>query len=379
MAAELRIYQGDPEPAPDELTLRQAWQLHWLPTNQYLVAESTTQRYRTVIGHWEAFVAERAVPTRNGAQDSLAQIPIVDAVSRISGPVLNEFGRWLMEENPSQRRRLSTGTVGQYANKLHAILRSVGPKSGSYPQSPELIAFVPKMAPPKRLNGGKSDPSRKGIDLTNDQVGALYDACAIARWPADQPVLQWRTYVVLGTLIGPRAEDGATMRPASISLDPQIPLEGSRLTSQHGWIDFHADKTDKRHLIPMPPALAAHIGELMRRRGGRLFAWRSRRQHRFCDQWNAIVAQAGLTDVSSIAPKHLIRKDLRSTAKNRWDRASGAVTLGEFVLGHAAKGVSDKHYTNRLPDLIEAAPRVEVPEQFTSSLSSGGTTQQFLF
>ena len=364
---ELRIHSGDSEPDRTDLTLRQVFENYWLPERQNLVADSTAQDYRNVIGKWEAFIAERASCTTTGAPESSQTGYPVDSICQIQRPQLDEFGRWLMEENAT--KKLSQSTTDKYADKISSILHSVGPRSHKWPQSPQLIEFVPVMSPAHRIAKTR-EKTRKGVPLANDQLGSVYKACAVADWPTSFAVLQWRTYLVLMTLLGPRAEDGATVTPDCFHFDPEIPIAGRRLSHPYGWIDFTAEKTQKDHLVPLPLVVNQHVRKLLERRDGLLFSWKSRRQRPFIRNWKKITSQAGLPDVQ--------RKDLRATCKNIWDRAGDGVELGKWVLGHAAKGVSDQHYTDRIPDLIAAAARLDVPTKFQKTLRSGAS-ERFLF
>ena len=374
--AELRIHHGDcaagpTAQSPADITLREAFERHWLPTRIYTVGKSKPTEYRRTITLWEAFVDERASSTTTGAQDSLCLVQPIDLVSQISAAMLNEFGLWLMVENSAiEKPAMKQSTVTQHANRVHAILRSVGPPSDKYPEAADLIKRIPKMHSPAKLSGKKEKPT-KGRNLTTDELGAIYEACEIATWPSDQAVLQWKTAFVLYTCIGTRANDGAGITHDQVWLDITAPMPEVRLTNRYGWIHFDASKTRKEQLVPMPPCLYLHASELLKRRGGRMFQWRSAKNHSFVAQWNAIVDQAGLSGV--------VRKDFRTTCNNLWNDASpGSTGLGPIVLGHAARNVNEKHYVDNLPALIQATEELAVPSQYNADLREG-PTQQFLF
>tara|TARA_A100001391_G_C4995426_1_gene259298 strand:- start:36 stop:890 length:855 start_codon:yes stop_codon:yes gene_type:complete len=284
--------------------------------------------------------------------------------------MLNEFGVWLMaDDSPSPG--LKQSTVTETAKKIHAILRAVGPRDAKHPHSPAVLETVPVMAPARRLAGGKKEATKSGRNLSDDELGAIYEACDVAAWPPEVPALQWRTFVVFTSLIAARAGDGSRLSAGAITLDPEIPISGSTLSHEFGWVDFEADKTEKQHLVPLPPCVSSHVAELLRRRGSgrdRLYGWESYRQRPFVRQWKAIVAQAGLPDV--------VIKDLRMTANNRWNSVRDG--LGDWLLGHSASGVNDRHYRDRLPDAIAASLVVAVPPQFNLPVR-GGVSQTFLF
>ena len=374
----LKIFHGATMPADDDIKIRDAFVKFLLPSIDGRRAKSTTSDYFTAIDHWESFCdshhhpdPSRASTPSTSAVELRCQVQPVDAVSQINDAMLNAFGLWLMADKPAPE--MTIGTAGKQWKKLRAILRRVGPREAGNPRGVGLIDVVPVMDPLTDL-ADQLDDVEGPADVTDGQIGRIYDACEIAVWPSEFAALQWRTYIVIASVMGPRVDDAATLTAENFNFGLQSPVTRSSRSYGHGWLIYRATKQRRskpgRLILPLPPCVNKHVGQLLKLRGGRLFSWTSSRNHSFRDQWQQIVDQAGLS--------HVQRKHLRSTANIRWTRAGSGDDLGRWALGHAARDVNDAHYMRHEPDLIEAAPLVEVPEQFERRLGDS-QTQTFLF
>ncbi|MEO1619302.1 MAG: hypothetical protein AAFV88_25940, partial [Planctomycetota bacterium] len=357
-------------------TLRQCYESYLLPSLEGRRANKTTSAYRTALAHWERFVhqctrgsAERGSTVSTPALQSVHLSQPVDLVSQITDAVLNRWGVWLMSESGP---KLSVDTSKKQWRCVRAILRKVGPRESRNPRALGYLDRVPAMDPLDEL---AIDDERDGPqDVTDEQLDRIYEACDVATWPGEASPLQWRTYLVLLSVMGPRVNDGARLTPREFSFDTQSPVARSSRTYEHGWLTYRPTKTKRskpmRLIVPMPPVVCAHVKALAGIRSGRLFGWSDANGHRFAAEWARIVETAGLD--------HIERRHMRATANLRWDRAGGDRQLGRWVLGHASRDVNDEHYMRAEPDLIEAAPRVEVPKSFTAS-PGDAPTQLFLF
>jgi integrase len=295
--------------------------------------------------------------------------------------MLNAWGEWLMAESGP---KLTLDTAKKQWRCVRAILRRVGPREAGNPRALGFLDRVPAMDPLEELALG--DDRDGPQDVTDEQIGRIYAACDVADWPGDASVLQWRTYLVILSVMGPRVNDAATLTRENFSFDPASPVARSVRTYEHGWLVYRPTKTARKKsaklIVPLPPVVSAHVRALAARRGsgqagsglagggGRLFGWPDARGHRFAATWQRIVDHAGLP--------HIERRHMRATANLRWDRAGGDRQLGRWVLGHAARDVNDQHYMRAEPDLIAAAPQVEVPAPFAAS-PGDAPTQLFLF
>ena len=357
-----------------DISLRVAFETFLLPSLDRTRASKTTSSYFTSLGHWETFHRLRGSTASTPALEDGENASLDPPIYQISDEMLNEFGEWLMvEDSPSPD--LSVGTADKVWKNLRAILRRVGPRESRNPKAVGILDRVPTMDPMSDL----ADPDRLtigegAVDVTDEELGAIYEACDIASWPGDCAVMQWRTYLVILAVMGPRVNDAATLTAEHFRMDAKSPVRRSTREHESGWLVYLPTKTKgkkrTRLIVPLPPCVRDHVESLLRQRGGRLFSWVDSGGHRFAEQWQRIVDQAGLP--------HVQRRHMRAMANLRWSRTGVRDDLGKWVLGHAARDVNESNYTRIEPDLIAAVPRLEIPAAFASRLSEG-PVQGFLF
>lgn len=381
---------------PADISLRQAYESYLLPSLDRRRAPKTTSSYRTSLGHWELFHQCRTGGEgENGSTDStpVAKSPNQNhpapPVCQITDRMLNEFGEWLMADETTQRPDglnvgglgLSLGTAEKVWKNIRAILRRIGPRESGNPRAAEIIDRVPAMDPLHELRGGASedDLSDGAADITDDQLDRLYWACEIATWPDESAALQWQTYLVILSMMGPRVNDAATLRTEHFRMDAESPVRRSSRKHRHGWLVYVPAKTSRkkprRLIVPLPPVVRSHVAALARIRGGKLFAWNSSRTKSFADTWQAIADQAGLPEVE--------RRHVRAVANLRWSSTGVRDDLGNWVLGHMTRDVNETHYTRIEPYLIRAVPKLSVPRSFAQHMADDqlvdGPRQTFLF
>ncbi len=379
--------------AGGDISLRVAFETFLLPSLDRSRASKTTSSYFTSLGHWEAFHRLRGSTNSTPALEVGENGYLDPPIYQISDEMLNEFGEWLMVETcpsppaplPEAGRGetvsdgggagLSVATADKVWKNLRAILRRVGPRESRNPKAVGILDRVPTMDPVSDL----ADPDRLtigegAVDVTDDELGAIYEACEIATWPGECSVMQWRTYLVILAVMGPRVNDAATLTVEHFRMEAKSPVRRSTREHEQGWLVYLPTKTKgkkrTRLIVPLPPCVRDHVESLLRQRGGRLFSWVDSGGHRFAEQWQRIVDQAGLP--------HVQRRHMRAMANLRWSRTGVRDDLGKWVLGHAARDVNESNYTRIEPDLIAAVPRLEIPVAFASRLSEG-PVQTFLF
>lgn len=354
------------------LSLRDAWEVYKLPEVDGRRAAATLRQYRTALSHWEEFCTRCASTTSTRAAN-LPSITTEDNVYRLEDVHLDNFAKWLRCHRPGGAG-LSVDSVGKTWKLVRAILRKIGPRETGNPRGVGLLERVPVMDSIGDLEGyGDGDVCEGATDITVEQLGRLYDACAIATWPrssAPAPV-QWRAWVVCSSLLGVRVEQMNAAEASWFVLDPASPAKGSSRRHDWGWLCYTPEKTKRskrvRLIIPLPPCVRTHVEPLVAHRRQRLFDFGSTGSNAARQQWTTIAGTAGLD--------HLHRCDLRDAANQIW----GAIDrdLGRWVCGHAARDVNERHYTRIEPDLIAAIPRLELPAQFGRIPT--GVMQQFLF
>lgn len=367
-ARRLRIVNAD-NPPRQAMPLREAYVVYKLPELAGRRAAATLRQYNTALGHWEEFCKACASTISTRAVES----PSFDDLYTLTDELLNRFGEWLREHRPGGAG-LSVDSVEKTWKILRAILRKCGPRETGNPRGLSLIDRVPVMDSVADLDGyGDDDVSEGATDITVEQLGALYDACSAATWPTSKvpAAIQWRSWVVMATLLGMRVEQLNKAEACWFVLDAMSPSKGSNRTHEPGWLCYVPEKTKRskrvRLIVPLPPCVRLHLDALTRHGRLRLFDFGASGSNAARLQWQEIVATAGLP--------HLKRCDLRDAANQIW----GAINrdLGKWICGHAARDVNERHYTRIEPDLIAAIPQLVVPAQFERGPLA--THQQFLF
>lgn len=374
--------RGTPQTDAADITLRAAFETYLLPSIDGVRAKSTTRAYRTTLDHWEAFCSYSATTSSSRAPMWFLPSCQDPPVSQISDEMLDAFGAYLVAETPTlpagveaarwPEMKLSTAEL--YAKKIAAILRRVGPRETANKRGVGILDRVPAMRPMSELVDIIDHEEEGPVDITDDELGRIYDACDLATWPTDHAAMQWKTYLVVLSVMGPRVNDGATLSEEHFRMDAESPVRRSSRRHEDGWMVYVPTKTSHvkstRLILPMPSCVRWHVETLLSLRRSGLFGWRDSTVPQFREQWTRIVEQAGLS--------HVQRRHMRSLANIRWSRTGIRDDLGKWVLGHAARDVNESHYLRVEPDLIAAAPRVEVPEAFNRRTTSG-LIQPFLF
>lgn len=370
MSPALRLHQS-PESDLASLTMREAYGQFVRPSLGGATRKTITQ-FTTVISLWEAFCERDGITSSNPAARETLSVCPVDQVHQITDLMLDEFARWLMAEIPTREpTRYARSTVETYGKKVRTILKALGPREAGNKRGAGILDFVPAMAPVSDLCDGEHDEEDESIDLADDDIAKIYEACDVARWPDDSAPLEWKTYVVILAMLGPRVNDGAVMTPANFKLEPKSPIKHSPRMHAHGWLDYVQQKTRKRVIVPLPAVVRLHLDALLKLRNhDRLFSWHDSKSKASALQWRSIVAQAGLD--------HVQRKHFRPTANLRWTLAAGDREVGEMVLGHKAADVNAKHYTRNEAVLLQHVDQVAHPKVFATDPASG-PKQLFLF
>lgn len=374
MTAALRLHQA-PE-ATDEFqpcgfTMREAYGRYVQPS---LCGRSqkTISQFTTAISLWERFCELGGITASNPYADSQPKTWPVDQVPQITDAILDDFARWLLAEIPTRTpTRYKRSTVETYGKKIRSILKTLGPREAGNKRGANVLDFVPAMAPIGDLVDDAAEEESEAVDLSDEEISRIYQACDVATWPDIDAPLQWRTYIAILSMLGPRVNDGARLSLKNFRLEPKSPIRHSLRVHGPGWLDYVQQKTGKRVIVPLPVIVRVHVDALLRQSGGeRLFQWNNSKSAAFAAQWQRIVDQAGLP--------HVHRKHFRPTANFRWTIAAGDREVGAMVLGHAAADVNSKHYTRNEAILLQHVGDVQHPEAFLSDPSQAAT-QLFLF
>lgn len=311
----------------EKLTLRQCFETFNLPdlTNPHTAAE-----YRVCLNRWEKYSDD-------------------PAVGKIGNRTLANFRDACIDAG------LSPATFNGTRNVIRLILRRIGPAEYRNPQGEGLIPKVPFV---KKLPEEWSFPRI----WTLEELGAMYDACNVARRPEGEiPAADWwRTLLVFGFHYCPRRRDLLGLRTDAICW-------------KEGVVRWAAKKTRKWHVLPLVhPACVSHVRRVWSdreflfpdRHGRRLTiaAWQG--HHGLCQTFRRIQQAAGLPDYHGL---HTLRKSGSSYLE------SVAPDMAPYVLGHSLTGVTARHYINpsttgRLAEALRSQPQ---PSAFLRILDDG--------
>lgn len=198
-------------------------------------------------------------------------------------------------------------------------------------ESGDLQAVPP---PGRRLRKPRPTPE----PLSPEQVGQLYCAARVARWPDrhGDPVRWWRAFLALSYWTGLRLAD-ACWRLAWRHVDEQARV-----------LSIEAGKTGHLHRIPLPDPLLA----ILRRVRSRTLVLDAPHSMRNFYQNLRVI-----TDAANIG-RAVTTKSLRQTAVSQWSRVHR--DAGRIIHGCGLGDVRD-HYVQPLDILQEAAPRMPWP------------------
>lgn len=255
------------------------------------IEKSTLDVYRNALSHWERLTNDP---------------PIIE----ITTDELLEF-----------RKAAKLGHKPQTCNKwfrhLRAILNHLGPRSRHDKRSRYARNFYQEV--PWLDDLEETDP--EPVEITEDQINAIYEHCHVARWPLKartncEPTDWWRAVVVLGINYGPRRDDWYRLPSAAVSF-------------HKGTFTYVAKKTGKRHELVLNDVVTWHLQRLgFQDRASLLTPTQSHRQ--LYREWHRIQNAAGVSGQDSLPFDF---HALRHTCAARYHEHFPGTA--EILLGHA--------------------------------------------
>lgn len=353
-------------PAAERMTLREAWEQFFRSEMERGRAANTISGDLTALNHWER-------RTTN------------PALNLISDETLSEFRESLLAGEASKAKEwthppLAMRTVAKTWRTLRKILLRVGPRMAGNPRGRSLIDVIPHM----ELGAAGKIARKRMVSL--DEVDRLYEAFGAATWPVlplVPPAMFWRAALSIWWVYGHRTQDvvstvgvasDLTQTPplnagllwSSICRDRRCPDPDIQALSPWGWIDFTPRKTQRTSgvslMLPLHELVAKHLDWLRGNDTNRVFN-NARCQRAFYGEWRAARARAGIEwDLSPIS--------FRSTCNTNWNAIDRARGLGAWIVGHSPRGVNAVHYDNPTAEIVEALPRLPMPDCFRRSLET---------
>lgn len=239
--------------------------------------------------------------------------------------------------------QLSPATFNRHRRSLRAIFRRLGPQEYRNPAGLGLIQRIPYVKPLPTQH-------RFPRIASFSELERLYEACATATTPGGAeipPCDFWRAFLVLGFNLLPRCSDLLALQTANVDFPKKQ-------------ISFVAEKTGRRHVLPMNAVVLAHVrrifptGEFLLSGADWIL---SSMRTRFYPQWYALQYVA---DISPRFGPHCLRK----TGASFYHSVQPGIA--DWICGHSMSDVTGRYYLNPLEagTLQATAERLPQPEAF---------------
>ena len=322
-AISLRIWHESPDSTiavePSRFTLREAYNEFLLPE---LIAQKraggTLSAYGTALNHWE-----RCTPN-----PPIGDVADTHAIA---------FRDAMMDGN-------ALPTVKKNWRHLTVIFRELD-RLDHIRKPPRVIIAKPKPKLPRVVSLA--------------EVDKLYETCDVAEWPPkaktfSRPGKLWRAFLALEFNLGMRTQDAWRLTWEAIDFESNL-------------VRFITIKTAKLQGVPMHEVLRKHLEGI--RSSRRNIFWPTMATKQFYAQWAKINQAAGIS-----LPVEW--RDLRETCCTRYERIKRGV--GGWILGHAARGVTECNYHEPSQEVLDAVQLYEQPGSFTLGVA-GDKHQRRLF
>lgn len=321
------------EPETDDASrdLRYCYQKFLLPSKRFK-SESHQQKYLRVLDLWE----ETTVNPEVGSCDS-------------DDEALQTFQCALQKAAP-KRKKLSPATINNYCHYIMEIFRVCTPRDRWNPQGKGIIRAAPWVE-------DLEVASERPFVASRRQIGMLYEAAAVATWPSSRlfpAPLWWRILYASAFTYGPRSSDlapikekGSGLTRSNLRYESDCPIGGLDLSNPDGWLVYRPDKTKKKKpelVLPLTSVMRRHFDALPRSTGDALLLPCTTHYEDFKQQRRLIEAAAGINAAITL-------QVIRRSATSYWHVLHKDV--GDYVTGHAPRGVNAINYQEKLIPLLE--------------------------
>lgn len=378
-------------PAEPVWTIRDVYEAYLKPDDVVTKAASTISGHYTNIAHFERLCGLLYVEQQRSQTPAVFSGPNVEnprtmypgvqnggSLSPLSAPnpPLQEIDEDLLVQ--LRNKLLSEGLSGDTCRKMFSTVKRVMRAA----RKRKLVGDVPDLPAIPKTSG------RAGV-VECDEVGALYEAAAVARWPRAMGIpasAWWRCWFVLFWYYGARTQDFVGYKTStdtgllwsSLTDDVRCPDRSIKRDRQviecpAGWLEYVPEKTKRSKgeslILPRCEIVNAHLATFQQLDPERVFP-NGRSKKKFSETWHAIRTEADVPADVSIADTGVRNgrkmRSIRKGCSNNWDDAREG--LGEWVLGHAAKGTNHAHYKLMLPAMVDLIGELEIPQAFQDGL-----------
>ena len=257
---------------------------------------------------------------------------------------LDQFSEFLAES-------LTGRTVNKHMGYVQAIIDQCGPRRSGNTGIGRRLGLLDSV--PRYIRVDES-PARRGRVATLAEVEAILAHCDAASLPRYQSALKWSAAIRLLFWAGIRRCDlFQNLRRSHWIKSSRCPVAEVSIEWTWGWLAFTPQKTARRKpeplVIPLPRALAFEL-EAIRYPAGQVdppllgFANCSRD---WAANFERIQRAAGIATPFTF-------QDGRKSANVHWQQLVSPGT-GSLFLGHSARGVNARHYSEDVVLMVKAA------------------------
>ena len=318
------------------LTIRQAYDTFVRPERDP-VSSATATQYQSALNLWERYsgnppVCQITRATIMGFRQRLIDTPII-------------YTKLKQKSVPKITKHRSPATINRIMRELHVVVSPMWPADRVNPSGLGLMEFFkwPKVLvcvrqPPRVYEHEELDRLYLNADAVRPVDG---------RRSGMHETRLWRLALALSLNCGARAFDLFNLRWRDVQLEPSGKY-------RHGWVEFVATKTKKRHRVPLNNVAAIHLRDCLVRpviSSQSVFPGFQKTKG-FYSAWRRICRAANLSG------------DFNSMRKTCVSRHNDIVfKSGYWISGHLEPGVFG-NYDNPSERIFEAVYKLETPSEF---------------
>jgi len=298
------------------------------------------------------------------------------AVTECTAEVIESFLEWVYDQAVLAGDKNPGNTHNKYLKNLQAVWRWLARR--------RKIAVLPLFPERREQRTVAGDHF-----LTDEEMGRIYNATYRLdnprRWGNPFSLGKaWRAALVTfrnygfdtHVLFHKKGVEQLCWR--HISSDALPPGRVARVENAPGWIGWKRQKTGAFLILPLEPIGRAHL-ESLRPQGwqpvepvfGTSSVGKPNEVFRRLCRWAGVPDKL---DIESGDVSNWVLKDLRKTCATM----HGPDT-GRLMLGHSSGSITEKHYANSVPRLVEAIHKLPQPEAFRAILDPAVKAPELLF
>jgi len=196
--------------------------------------------------------------------------------------------------------------------------------------------------------------------ITHEELATIWRGCLQANYPRVEPVLAWRTFIVLLWSYGMRSGD-------------LVNLPRTAILWQDGLLRFAADKTGKLQGLPLTDVVRWHLTRWLEVAppGQRLFEGFNRTGHQVkkTGEWTPGYYSSWRSRIAADIDPPILFQNFRQTMVTEMNDLGHGSDIGGWVAGHSQTSVTGRHYDTPSQRIRKAFAERPVPPCFLWGMS----------